>query len=751
MSEVAINADLTDHNDDSSEIDDSSSEYSDDSSSENDDSSETDSSDVSSESDSSENSDDSSDYEEPVERPQTYTYEVRNEDCAVDEITVAMETAGDLEGTTTVESIMDKDVMCSGVVGLFGEPFDIETSAEFSSAVLTFKVDKSMLGDTEFDNLMFLWYDEENQHFVELDTEHDEESSTVSTTVTHFSKYMIVDANAWYTNWQNIYDMLIENGFFANEESNQEKPSITIGFPAIKNNITYDPVTVNNDGSISCKRLDAFSQLYYSIASGQEYNVCQITESFSGKEFCKFITYDELCNYNKIETYLNNLNYSNWVESPCISFEQALMGLAINGGDVIIMFVTDLCYNLNQLAPSDLAEYGKKFYFLDMREETDNTLINFAIATGGDYLKYSDNSIDFLKTIISGDSSQSRLDSDDDDIPDVFEINGIPLCNGQLITECDYQKPDTDGDDLVDGVEIDPELQYCPIELEIMGAKVFTEGYYFKMNSDPTMKDTDYDGYNDYDETTIYGSNPKIKDVIKHQLKQPFISIEGSFGGNQMWFDDNNVLTTDYIIHKYGCGLISVSDVIFYISSNRGIQSPADFFFDTNNLDSILIVDYMNYIMYMNEFYFPTLRGLGVNGLSMQNAFRTYSSISGLDLSAEWNIEPDSTLDKILEMLDNDIPVTLSIGPDDENGVDFYDEFSFTTKDSYYLENKSMEYVKDHYVTVTGAIENRIKDSMILEISSWGKKYYIDFDEYEVFVAQHSNYVFSNILHVYPV
>ena len=163
LSEVAINADLTDHNDDSSEIDDSSSEYSDDSSSENDDSSETDSSDVSSEPDSS---DESSEYEEPVVRPQTYTYEVRNEDCAVDEITVSMETAGDLEGTTTIENIMDKDIMCSGVVGLFGEPFDIETSAEFSSAVLTFKVDKSMLGETEFDNLLFLWYDEENENYT---------------------------------------------------------------------------------------------------------------------------------------------------------------------------------------------------------------------------------------------------------------------------------------------------------------------------------------------------------------------------------------------------------------------------------------------------------------------------------------------------------------------------------------------------------------------------------------------------------
>ena len=40
--------------------------------------------------------------------------------------------------------------------------------------------DRSKLGDTEFDNLLFLWYDEENDNFVELDTILDEENSTVS-------------------------------------------------------------------------------------------------------------------------------------------------------------------------------------------------------------------------------------------------------------------------------------------------------------------------------------------------------------------------------------------------------------------------------------------------------------------------------------------------------------------------------------------------------------------------------------------
>ena len=79
------------------------------------------------------------------------------------------------------------------IAGLVGEPFNIETSSQFDTATITFKIDQSKLGDTEFDNLMFLWYDEENNEFIELETVLDEQNSTVSVVTTHFSKYMIVD------------------------------------------------------------------------------------------------------------------------------------------------------------------------------------------------------------------------------------------------------------------------------------------------------------------------------------------------------------------------------------------------------------------------------------------------------------------------------------------------------------------------------------------------------------------------------
>ena len=106
---------------------------------------------------------------------------------------------------------MNKDVLCTDVVGLVGEPFEIETTSQFDKATLTYVVDKSKLGDTEFDNLLFLWYDEENDNFVELDTTLDEENSTVSVETKHFSKYMIVDGKEWYRAWQDIYTKINES------------------------------------------------------------------------------------------------------------------------------------------------------------------------------------------------------------------------------------------------------------------------------------------------------------------------------------------------------------------------------------------------------------------------------------------------------------------------------------------------------------------------------------------------------------
>lgn len=62
-------------------------------------------------------------------RFQTFIHKVENEDCAVTEVRVSMEGTGNLQKATTVESIMNKDILCSEVVGLVGEPFEIKTTS----------------------------------------------------------------------------------------------------------------------------------------------------------------------------------------------------------------------------------------------------------------------------------------------------------------------------------------------------------------------------------------------------------------------------------------------------------------------------------------------------------------------------------------------------------------------------------------------------------------------------------------------
>ena len=51
---------------------------------------------------------------------------------------------------------------------------------------------------------------------------------------------------------------------------------------------------------------------------------------------------------------------------------------------------------------------------------------------------------------------------------------------------------------------------------------------------------------------------------------------------------------------------------------------------------------------------------------------------------------------------------------------------------------------KDHYVTITGLLED--EEHTYFEISSWGRKYFIDYNEFDSYVRKHDNYIFSNIM-----
>jgi hypothetical protein len=124
-------------------------------------------------------------------------------------------------------------------------------------------------------------------------------------------------------------------------------------------------------------------------------------------------------------------------------------------------------------------------------------------------------------------------------------------------------------------------------------------------------------------------------------------------------------------------------------------------------------------------------------------------------------------------MLSLDIPVILSIGPNTPNlwgkkGITFYeyreieyreDKDNSTKKDintgdakpavkKPYYYKVVRQNINGHYVMVTGMIKDDIAGRIMLRISSWGKQYYINYEEYRDYIDSSSGTFTSSIVQV---
>lgn len=437
-----------------------------------------------------------------------------NKEQPITKVNISMAASGNIEKTTTVESIMDKDVMCSNVVGLVGEPFSIESKSNFDKASITFTVDKAKLGDTKFDNLMFLWYDEDNDRFVELETYHDIASSTVSTTTTHFSKYMIVDSYAWFKNWRTILSeqnkKYIENF----------KPCVTAICVDCSGSMSYnDPVY---DTTNKTKRYDAINSFQQAML-WKDY-VSIITYESKTKEVSYFSDYFHLISSEELKKsiYSSGGTYVgpalNKAMSQFDSFNQTNPDMDI---EKYILLLSDGEFSLQDSILDEVKNKGIVINAVALGKYADkNMLKHCADKTGGEFYEAmtSDDLTDIYRKIskfthkTSTSNTVSFEDNDIDGLPDELEKTGFVLSNGTVITT-DPTKPDTDGDGLPDGQEIDPVpfiYNFNPSSLNsllkpnsnFLGMNNADDipdisGYCFNMRSNPRLKDTDYDGVSD--------------------------------------------------------------------------------------------------------------------------------------------------------------------------------------------------------------------------------------------------------------
>lgn len=128
-----------------------------------------------------------------------------------------------LAGKVTFTDLYGVHVLHTGVVGRVGAPVEVDYSTDdVKGGTLLFNVMKNEMNGVRSDALMFMWYDEENDNYVELEkdtkVEDEHDHLAVSVDIDRPGVYLLVNKYEWYNTWGAGYD---DNGL---EEGYEPEP-----------------------------------------------------------------------------------------------------------------------------------------------------------------------------------------------------------------------------------------------------------------------------------------------------------------------------------------------------------------------------------------------------------------------------------------------------------------------------------------------------------------------------------------------
>ena len=228
------------------------------------------------------------------------------------------------------------------------------------------------------------------------------------------------------------------------------------------------------------------------------------------------------------------------------------------------------------------------------------------------------------------------------------------------------------------------------------------------------------------------------------ELKRNYISVRGwnvilynvpSYGGSQSWFESKS-------LQGYGCGLIGAADVLLYLRGERFLKKPENKPEENKKTTALTRMQKDSYLKYVEQQkkFFPVLPYFGMSGITLAVGLKAAFLRYHLQYKVRWGVPRKKIRTAIEEMLRDDIPVILAVGPNfpfmwRKKGVPIYQQIE---TGEYY---KSQE-VRAHYVVITGVL------GKWLRISSWGNEYFMDWEEYERYVKKMSWSLISNICYI---
>ena len=207
------------------------------------------------------------------------------------------------------------------------------------------------------------------------------------------------------------------------------------------------------------------------------------------------------------------------------------------------------------------------------------------------------------------------------------------------------------------------------------------------------------------------------------------------FGGNQGWF------INDYKsnISRQGCGIISAIDATLYLNEVHEI-----------NVDSYKEMVYkFTKVCPLSEVFMHELFSRFAIGITPWQISKYLRKTLNGNYNIKWNgiHGHRDLLLKIEQMLDADIPVIWGL-------YSFKNRLTLYQVDKETGEFKESKTVNSHYVNAISVRRNSRGDALhriMIEVSSWGRRYYIDFDEYLAYAKQSfASKYFSNLIIISP-
>ena len=241
---------------------------------------------------------------------------------------------------------------------------------------------------------------------------------------------------------------------------------------------------------------------------------------------------------------------------------------------------------INQAIANDI-----KIYTLGFGTASgDGILQTIANRTGGKFFKaVTGDELEFVSYMLGILNGADLTDSDNDGIPDVFETMGMRTQTGEIIYT-DPSDPDCDGDGLLDGAEINSSM--CinrDASLEDMLLEYYRKngiskgynGFYFKMSSDPTKKDSDEDGLDDSQDTNrlLYNNYNKYN---RNNVKEYATKYSETYNPNYMALDRLDFVT--YYLQYYSTftGMADCANFVSQCIYAGGIEMNNNWYYFQN-------------------------------------------------------------------------------------------------------------------------------------------------------------------------